>query len=118
MKLTNGWTVCLHNHTEETADLSGNIYFAWGEDEWDDNWFGEALYFCCGPETKDGYLSDYFDFYGELRKILPFASIGIAENEHAIIRADIQDYFTSSFSVEEVKKIVFDTLERNGIYEN
>lgn len=92
-------------------NLSGKIYLGIEEDniaEYGSTEYGweSGFQFYCGPQTKDGYLSDYYSidiFIAELFKTHNIAiDVGISESHHAL-KYDPNLTFAQQW--ERVKKI-------------
>lgn len=73
-------------------DYSGRIIFGIDFVEPPSSWDDAFLQFFCGPETKEGYLSDCLDVYDKLKELFSDyeggVDIGVAENVHAIYLID------------------------------
>lgn len=113
-KLNNGWEVDLQDQVNH--DMTGGIYFEMDDgNDWNNDGFELSLWFACGPEVSEGYLSDFYNFYDKLEEILPFASIGDSENMHNVFKSSIDEYLGREVAFNEAKDIVRDILAQHGI---
>jgi hypothetical protein len=110
------------NLSEILAGFSGRI--VWGASEEDDAYEDEEheTGFCCGPETKRGYLEDTYDggvdpkleaLFADFPSVMtgyPALSVQEAENAHSL-------GFPPELKVRDVKAIIKMRLERSGAVE-
>ena len=101
------------------AGFSGRI--VWGPSEEDESYEDEEheTGFCCGPETKRGYLHDTYDggvdpklkeLFADFPSVMTgYAALSVqdAENSHSL-------GFPAELKVHDVKAIIKTRLERSG----